>query len=40
MQTQKKGTLLLDYVNLIIELNPRAFVIENVPGIITIDTRH
>lgn len=34
---EKRGTLLLDYVRLIVELKPKAFLIENVPGIIDID---
>lgn len=31
------GNLLFDYINLIVEFRPRAFVIENVPGLRDID---
>ncbi len=34
---EEKGTLLHEYVRLIIDLKPRNFVIENVPGLLTID---
>jgi DNA (cytosine-5)-methyltransferase 1 len=33
----KNGNLLFDYVNLIIEFQPKAFVIENVPGLRDLD---
>jgi len=36
-EDEEKGTLLHEYVRLIIELKPRNFVIENVPGLLTID---
>lgn len=32
-----KGTLLFDYVRLILDIKPRVFVIENVPGLKTVD---
>ena len=31
------GTLLFDFVNLIVEFKPRVFLIENVPGLLKID---
>lgn len=34
---QKNGNLLFDYVRLIMEFRPKAFVIENVPGLRDID---
>lgn len=34
---QEKGTLLHEYVRLIIELEPRNFIIENVPGLLSMD---
>jgi len=34
---QKNGNLLFDYVRLILEFRPKAFVIENVPGLRDID---
>ncbi|MGZ3758088.1 MAG: DNA cytosine methyltransferase [Mucilaginibacter sp.] len=34
---QKNGNLLFDYIRLIIEFRPKAFVIENVPGLRDID---
>ncbi len=34
---EKNGNLLFDYVRLIIEFKPRAFVIENVPGLRDLD---
>lgn len=33
----KNGNLLFDYVNLIIEFRPKAFVLENVPGLRDLD---
>lgn len=32
-----KGTLLFDFTRLILEFRPRVFVIENVPGLLTMD---
>lgn len=34
---QKNGNLLFDYIRLIVQFKPRAFVIENVPGLRDID---
>ena len=34
---EKNGNLLFDYVSLIVEFKPRAFVLENVPGLRDID---
>ncbi len=34
---EKNGNLLFDYINLIIEFKPKAFVIENVPGLRDLD---
>jgi DNA (cytosine-5)-methyltransferase 1 len=34
---EKNGNLLFDYVRLIIEFKPRAFVVENVPGLRDLD---
>lgn len=36
-ESPDKGQLVFRYVELIIELKPRAFLIENVPGILSID---
>ena len=32
-----KGTLLFDFIRLALELKPKAFLLENVPGLMTID---
>lgn len=32
-----KGTLLLDFVRLVTKLKPKVFVLENVPGLLTVD---
>lgn len=34
----KRGTLLLDFAHLIERLRPRAFVLENVPGLVSVDS--
>ena len=34
---EKKGTLLFDYIDLILEIKPRVFLLENVPGLMTVD---
>lgn len=36
-EDEKRGSLLASYVNLIVKLKPKAFLIENVPGIVSID---
>jgi DNA (cytosine-5)-methyltransferase 1 len=36
-QSEDKGQLVFRYVQLILELRPKCFLIENVPGILTID---
>jgi DNA (cytosine-5)-methyltransferase 1 len=35
--SKEKGQLIFSYVNLICQLKPKAFLIENVPGILSID---
>ncbi len=36
----ENGTLLFDYIRLIAHFRPRVFLIENVPGILTVDGGH
>jgi len=36
-EDQEKGTLLHEYIRLIVELEPRNFIIENVPGLLSMD---
>lgn len=36
----ENGTLLFDYISLIAHFRPRSFLVENVPGILTLDGGH